>query len=139
MGLDLRLLPCESWLVRDGHLWGYSHTILELGSVDEGAWHSFEVTVKPHLVKLPVGQNVSSFVGERVPEGYHKGEPMYGTIRNKDSYGVAYEVVAAQHLLPWLEENFLYDGQPGHGPYHASIVAYVRALLPDTKIVLDWH
>jgi hypothetical protein len=138
MGIDLRLLPCESWHDHDGHLWGYSHTILELGRVREEEWHSFEATVKPHLVKLPADHNIASFVGERIPEGYHKGEHVYGTIRNKDSYGTPYEVVAAQHLLPWLEEHFRYDGQHG-GPYQASIVAYVRTLPADTKIVLDWH
>jgi hypothetical protein len=139
MGLDLRLLPCEHWREKDGRLWGYSHTILDLGGVCEDAWHSFQEVVKPHLVKLPAGHDISSFVGARVPEGTHQGERVYGTIRDKDAYGSPYEVVAAEHLLPWLAEQFQYDGHCGHGPYQASIVAYVRALPADTKIVLDWH
>jgi hypothetical protein len=140
MGLDLRLLPCEHWHERDGKLWGYSHTILDLGGVSEDAWHSFEATVKPHLVKMPAGHDVSSYVGALVPEGsYHAGERIYGTIRDEDAYGTPYEVVSAEHLLPWLVEHFQYDGHLGRGPYQASIVAYIRALPTDTKIVLDWH
>jgi hypothetical protein len=139
VGLDLRLLPCEAWHENDGRLWGYSHTILDLGRVSHAAWDSFEVLVKPHLVKLPAGHDVSSFIGVLVPEGFHKGERVYGTICDKDAYGSPYEFVTAKHLLPWLVEHFKYDGARGHGPYQASIMAYVRALPPDTKIVLDWH
>ena len=140
MGIDLRLLPCEHWNDRnDGHLWGYSHTILDLGRVGEDAWNAFQTSVKAHLVKLPAGHNVSSYVGALVAEGHHKGERIYGTIRDKDAYGEAYMFVEAQHLLPWLEEHFCYDGHRGHGPYQTAIAAYVRALPPNTKIVLDWH
>jgi hypothetical protein len=98
--------------------------------------------VKPHLADMPTEHNVSSFVGARVAEGYHKGESLYGTIRDKDAYGEPYKVVEAQHLLPWLEEHFRYVGDPNGlvgGPYQAAIVAYVRALPAATKIVLDWH
>jgi len=137
MGIDLRLLPCEHW--HDGKLWGYSHTILDLGRIDVDAWNSFQELVKPHLAKLPTGHDISSFVGASVTEGYHKGESTYGTIRAKDAYGEPYEVIAAKHLLPWIEAHFQYDGHLGKGPYQASIAAYVRALPPDTKIVLDWH
>ncbi len=139
MGLDLRLLPCEHWRYESGKLWGFSHTILELGGICEEAWTAFEMQVKPHLEKLPKDHDVSSFVGGRVPEGYHKGEPMYDTLRDKDAYGSPYEAVDARHLLPWLAEHFQYDGHLGRGPYQASIVAYVRALPPTTKIILDWH
>jgi hypothetical protein len=139
MGIDLRLLPCEALHEENGRLWGFSHTILELGRVCHEAHDAFVASVKPHLVKLPAGHDVSSHVGTRVSEGYYKGEPTYGTLRDKDSYGSPYEFVAAKHLLPWLAEHFQYDGDRGHGPYQASIVAYVRVLPPDTKIVLDWH
>jgi hypothetical protein len=139
MGLDLSLLPCEHWREENGRLWGYSHTILDLGRVCQDAYLSFEKMVKPHLAQMPAGHDVSSFVGALVPEGnYYAGERIYGTIRDKDAYGTPYVVVTAQHLLPWLEEHFCYDGNRG-GPYQTSIVAYVRALPPDTKIVLDWH
>jgi len=138
MGLDLRLLPCEHWHVSDGRLWGHSHTILDLGGVSHDDYLAFEKMVKPHLSKMPVGHDVTSYVGARVAEGYYQGEPIYGTIREKDSYGSPYEVVSPQHLLPWLEEHFRYDGHRG-GPYQTAIAAYVRALPPDTKIVLDWH
>lgn len=140
MGIDLRLLPCESWDDRNpnARLWGFSHSILELGGVCKEAWDAFETMVKPHLMKLPTDHSVSSFVGDVVPEGHHKGEPMYGTIRAKDAYGAAYEYVTARHLLPWIEEHFRYNGDRG-GPYQAAIVAYVRVLPPDTKIILDWH
>lgn len=140
MGIDLRLLPCERWHEQqDGTLRGYSHTILDLGDISQEAHLSFEALVKPHLAKMPPGHNVTSFVGARVPEGYYKGERIYGTICAADAYGSPYEVVAAEHLLPWLAEHFQYDGHLGHGPYQASIVAYVRVLPPETKIVLDWH
>jgi hypothetical protein len=139
MGIDLRLLPCEHWHEVDGKLWGYSHTILELGSIWEEAWHAFQTMVKPHLVRMPASHNVTSFVGARVDEGYYKGEGIYGTIRDKDAYGAPYEVVVAEHLLPWLAEHFKYDGGSGCGPYQTSIVAYVRGLPPNTKIVLDWY
>lgn len=139
MGLDLRLLPCESWLdQQNGRVWGFSHTILNLGSIGDFEWHSFQKLVKPHLAGMPVGHNVASFIGARIPDGHHKDETTYGTIRDKDAYGETYKVVEACHLLPWLIENFLYDGASG-GPYQASIVAYVRALPAATKIVLDWH
>jgi len=139
MGIDLRLLPCEHWREENGKLWGYSHTILDLGGICEEAWDAFQELVKPHLAEMPADHDVSSFIGALVPDGYHKGERTYGTIRCKDAYGSPYEVVAAEHLLPWLAEHFRYDGHRGHGPYQAAIVAYVRALPPATKIVLDWH
>jgi hypothetical protein len=139
MGIDLRLLPCEHWREENERVWGFTHTILELGGVGQDDYDAFEKMVKPHLSKMPANHDVSSFVGARVSEGYHQGEPMYGTIRAKDSYGTPYEVVTAQHLLPWLEEHFRYDGHCGYGPYQASIAAYIRALPPDTKIILDWH
>ena len=139
MSLDLRLLPCEHWYEENGRLSGMSSTVLELGSLCDDAWDAFQAQVKPHLVELPAGHDLSSYVGARVPAGFHKGEPMFGTIRAKDAYGSAYEVVAAQHLLPWLTAYFQYDGHLGKGPYQTAIVAYVRALPPDTKIVLDWH
>jgi len=139
MGIDLRLLPCEHWYEKNGRVLGCSHTILELGRVGHDVHDAFETMVKPHLAKMPAGHDILSFVGARVSEGYYKGEPIYGTIRDKDAYGAPYEVVAAKHLLPWIVEHFQYDGHCGYGPYQASIVAYVRALPPDTKIVLDWH
>jgi hypothetical protein len=140
MGLDLRLLPCENWIERDGQkLCGYSHTILELGRVCEDAWNAFQETVKPHLVELPAGHDVSAYTGALVTEGYHKGVKIYGTFRSKDPYGEPFTVVTAQHLLPWIEEHFRYDGRRGYGPYQAAIAAYIRALPPETKIVLDWH
>jgi len=139
MGIDLRLLPCEHWHEQqDGSLWGYSHTILDLGGVSHETHDAFEAQVRSHVVKMPAGHHVTSFVGGRVPEGHHKGERVYGALR-EDAYGTPYEAVAAEHLLPWLVEHFQYDGHLGRGPYQASIVAYVRALPPDTKIVLDWH
>lgn len=139
MGIDLRLLPCEHWHEEDGHTWGYSHTILNLGGVCHEAHRAFEEMVKPHLVRLPEGHDVSSFVGALVPEGYYKDERLYGTFRAKDAYGEPYAFVVAKHLLPWLAGHFQYDGNlRGRGPYQASILAYVRALPPDTKIVLDW-
>lgn len=139
MGIDLRLLPCEAWRENEGQcLWGFSHTLLELGRVFIDAWEAFQVMVTPHLADLPAGHDVSSYVGERVSEGHYKGEPCYGTLRSKDAYGATYQVVEARHLLPWITEHFHYDGQRG-GPYQAAIVAYVGALPPDTKIVLDWH
>lgn len=137
MGLDLRLLPCERWSESNGRVGGYSHTILELGGVGHDDYESFLEMVKPHLADLPVGHDVSSFVGARVPEGHHKGVRVYGTIRSTDAYGVAYKVVEARHLLPWLAEHFRYAGD--RGPYQAAIVAYVRALPAETKIVLDWY
>lgn len=139
MGIDLRLLPCEHWHEENGKVFGFSHTILELGRIYEEAWGAFETMVKPHLAKLPDGHDISSFVGGRVPVGFHKGEPMYDTIRAKDAYGSPYEAVTAAYLLPWIVEHFQYDGRRGHGPYQTAIVAYMRALPPDTKIILDWH
>ena len=142
MGIDLRLLPCEHWRYENGEsgkLWGYSHTILDLGSIWEEAWDAFQTMVKPHLTELPADHDVSSHVGAIVPEGnYYAGEHIYGTIRDKDAYGEPYYAVDAQHLLPWLAEHFQYDGGLGRGPYQTAIVSYVRALPPDTKIVLDW-
>lgn len=139
VGIALRLLPCEHWNVTDGRVWGFSHTILNLGDVDVDAWNVFLVQVKPHLKELPEGHDLSSYVGALVPDGFYKGEKAYGTIRPTDSYGEAYQYVSAQHLLPWLAEHFQYDGHRGYGPYQAAIVAYVRALPPHTKIILDWH
>lgn len=141
MGIDLRLLPCEVWHEMDGSgiVWGYTHTILNLGRVDVTTHEAFDELVRPHVVPMPDGHQISSFVGSRVPEGHYLGECMYGTIRAKDAYGTPYTVVEAQYLLPWLAAYFQYDGNLGKGPYQASIVAYVRALPPDTKIVLDWH
>ena len=139
MGLDLRLLPCEHWSALDRRVWGFSHTILELGRVGHDAYAAFEATVTPHLATMPAGHDVSSFVGARVVDGRHEGEHVYGTIRDKDAYGSPYQFVSARHLLPWLAEHFKYGGHEDYGPYHAAIAAYVRALPPDTKIVLDWH
>lgn len=143
MGVDLRLLPCENWSLQNGRLWGFAHTIhtiLELGDVCEEAWADFQVQVKPHLEELPSDHDVSSHVGAVVSDGHHhQGERTYGTIRATDGYGETYKSVSAQHLLPWLVEHFCYDGSRGYGPYQAAIVAFVRALPPYTRIVLDWH
>ena len=142
MTLNLRLLPCEEWSTATGRLWGYSHSILELGSVSNDAWGAFEASVQPHLVTLPVVHDVASYVGAVVDDGYHKGSRIYGTFRKTDAYGTAYAAVEARHLLPWLEKHFSYGGIRYHearGPYQTAIVAYVRALPPDAKIVLDWH
>ena len=138
MGIDLRLLPCEHWHETNGRVMGLSHTILNLGGVCHEAHSAFEEMVRPHLVKLPEGHDISSFVGARVSDGYYKGERIYGTFQAKDAYGAPYEAVAAKHLLPWLAAHFQYDGYLGRGPYQAAILAYVRALPRDTKIVLDW-
>jgi hypothetical protein len=143
MGIDLRLLPCEHWTESNGRVWGFSHTILELGRMGEGDYEAFEKMVKPHVTKMPVGHDVSSYVGRVIPDGQAKGERYYGKLRDKDAYGTVYEVVTAQHLLPWVEAYFSYDGNDGsgmpYGPYQTAIAAYIRALPPDTKIVLDWH
>jgi hypothetical protein len=137
MGIDLRLLPCEYWREENGRVWGCSHTILDLGRVHRDVHDAFDAMVKPHLVPLPEGHDVTSYVGAVVSEGYYKGERIYGALKD-DAYGESYKAVAAKHLLPWLEKHFCYDGERG-GPYQTSIAAYVRALPPDTKIVLDWH
>lgn len=139
MSIDLRLLPCEHWSVHDKRVWGFSHTVLTLGSVCEEAWNDFQLRVKPYLAELPVDHDITSFVGERLADGHHKGEHVYGRFADKDAYGEAYKAVAAKHLLPWIVEHFQYDGDRGHGPYQASIAAYVRTLPPDTQVVLDWH
>lgn len=140
MGIDLRLLPCEAWHESDGTLWGYSHTILDLGGVGVEEHDAFDEMVRPHVVRLPAGHEITSPVGAVMPEGnYYAGEHVYGRIRDEDAYGRPYEAVAAEHLLPWLAEHFQYDGHLGRGPYQAAIVAYVRALPPETKIILDWH
>ncbi len=141
MGIDLRLLPCEHWREPSEpgqKLWGFSHSILDLGRVCQEAHDAFDKMVKPHLVELPGDHDISSYTGALVAEGYHKDETIYGTLRPKDAYGAPWTFVTAQRLLPWLEEHFRYDGDRG-GPYQTAIVAYVRALPPDTKIVLDWH
>lgn len=137
MGVDLRLLVCEHWILTDnGTVWGYSHTILDLGGVSYEVRQDFEVRVKPYLEPMPAKHNIASFIGsKKTPQS----EPTYGTIREKDAYGTPFMCVSARHLLPWLVEHFKYDGQAGHGPFQASIVAYVRALPAYTKIVLDWH
>lgn len=139
MGIDLRLLPCEFWKMREGRLWGYSHTILDLGRVSHEAHDAFQTMVKPHLAPLPVDHDVTSFVGRLVPDGSCAGERLYGHFRATDAYGEAYKVVDTCHLLPWLEEHFRHDGSNGYGPYQVAICAYLRALPRDTKIVLDWH
>jgi hypothetical protein len=141
VGVDLRLLPCEAWRVMaDGRVWGYSHTILNLGRVSYATHDAFEALVRPHVARLPADHRVSSFVGAIAPDGRHEGERVYGTIRDKDAYGTPYEVVEARHLLPWLAEHFPHRDHYGASDgFRAAIVAYVRALPPETKIVLDWH
>lgn len=139
MGIGLRLLPCEVWFEGPLGLWGFSHTMLELGDVSSEAWEAFQEQVTPHLFPLPRGHHLSSFVGPRMTEGRYKGEHVYGLLGDTDSYGEAYKGVTAQHLVPWLGEHFRYEGAPGNGHHQRAVVAFVRALPPDTKIVLDWH
>lgn len=139
MGLDLRLLPCEVWSEGPSALWGFAHTMLELGAVSSGAWEAFQEQVAPHLAPLPKGHRITSFVGARMTAGLYKGEHVYGPLGDTDAYGKAYKAVTAQHLVAWLGEHFWYEGSPGNGHHQRAVVAFCRALPPDTKIVLDWH
>lgn len=121
MGLDLRLLPIDFF--RQG-LFGYSHTVLTLGSL---SW-DLGADIREHSRRLPDGHDITGYLGGRITDGYHKGERCYGSLVD-DAYGEPYRWLTAKELLPFLEE---------HWPKH-PVTAYVRALPIDGLIVLDWH
>lgn len=125
MGVDLRLLPLGCLHSTLGtSSWGYSHTVLDVPRRRE-LWESID---KLGPVAIPVGSDISSFVGRRVPDGAAEGETMYGRL-DKDSYGTAYTWIKAGDLVVAFFEHL-----PGH-----PVTQYLAALPVDSLVILDWH
>lgn len=123
MGLDLRLLPVEH--DDQEHEWGFSHSILEVGGVDD---HIHDACKR--LPRVPLPMDFSTFVARG-----KDGNPTYGNTQ-RTPYGDKLEAVRAADLANTL------------APFAAALptwfrlrgaVAYLRALPADTKIALYWH
>jgi hypothetical protein len=122
MGLALRLFPIDRlW---NGGTEGFSHTVLELGSI---SWDLGEV-LREKARRLPDGHDISALLAGIIPDGYARGERYYGKL-NTDAYGEPYRWLTARELSIYLDE---------HWPKHPT-TAYVRAMKPDDLVVLDWR
>lgn len=121
MGIDLRLLPLDS---RPPHMLGFSHTVLRVAQ-DYALFERIRA-LRPRSV--PGELHINAFGSARVPDGYAKGEQMYGRLDDTDSYGEAYTWVTAAELVSAFDEYTDPD----------ATVAYVRALEPDNLIILYW-
>lgn len=123
MGLDLRLLPLDSFNGRSG----FSHTVLNVHRHPE-----LYDDLSAAATCIPEGLRLSAYVGSRVPDGHAAGELMYGNLRPTDAYGDRYTWVAASMLAAILAK---------WAP-DAPTTAYVKALpsaTSDPYVVLDWH
>lgn len=117
MGVDLRLLPIDST-----SCW-FSHTVLNVER-DRDLWPEISA-LKP--ARIPDDLRISTYVA-RIPD--RDGETGYGNLDlASDAYGCHYTWIEAGRLTPVIAAR-----QPNH-----PTTAYLRALPPDTLIVLDWH
>lgn len=125
MGLALNLFPIDhlSYGTGPSSCWGYSHTVLRLGSLSWDLGQLINDAAKP----LPDHHNISAYLAARIPDGGMKDERCYGVLA-KDSYGKPYKWITAEALLPFLTK---------HWPKHPA-TAYVCALPSDGLVVLDW-
>jgi hypothetical protein len=122
MGIDLRLLPVDAW--RYTGTAGNCHTILN----PPRDYEMFEDIRDANPTHLPVGHDITSHLGGRIPNGSHAGSPTYGRL-DRDPYGDLYTWLRADVLGPILRKH--YAAHP--------VSSYVTALPPDTMVVLDWH
>ena len=134
MGVDLRLLPvdflsmsltgdvaCHRSFVR----WGFSHTVLTLPG-NRAAWEAFKgIGAEP----VPRTVDVSTWTGQRVPDGSLEGETMYGRLRERDAYDCPFTWLPAAKLKPVLAEFWP----------RSPTTAYIAACPDDMMVILDWH
>jgi len=117
MGMDLRLLPVDSYTGPNG---GNCHTILNCPR----DYDMFEQIRAVGPLQLPAGHDFTAHTGKRNQDG----EPTYGRLTT-DAYGELYTWLRAGILGPILWKH--------HAAHPVS--SYITALPPDTVIVLDWH
>lgn len=127
MGVDLRLLPMDCWIAKDG--WGYSHSIIDLPR-DYICWDDIR-----ELNQHPIGSaKIASFIGRRIPDGKMAGEHCYGDL-TEDAYGDPYKFVLAAQLGPVLEAA----AKRHDSPRMRAAAAFVLASEPGRMFILDWH
>lgn len=135
MGIDLQLLPMDAYFPNDREKsgeggWGYSHSMLEVPR-DYILYDSLRAC--PSLVEIPPKWDISTFATGTVPDGSSEGETMYGT-GMKNPYGSRLTWCRAGDLYKRIVESksaFLRTEEPW--------AQFVRAMKPDTMIILYWH
>lgn len=126
MSLGLNLFPINHLHYGDGphSCWGFSHSILTLGSLPWEVGQQINTLAKP----LPDRHQITGYLGGRLAEGPSKGDRHYGLF-DKDCYGETYKWIAVRDLRPLLAKYW---------PKHPA-TAYVVAMPDDDFVVLDWH
>lgn len=127
MGLDLRLIPIGQLKKhRSGNvnLVMSAKSLLDIGRVDWDLGRKMHEAATP----LPKDHDIWGPSGAVIEEGDHEGERCYGKLV-ADAYGTAYHWMTAKKLLTFLKK---------HWPKH-PVTAYVKALPPNYRVVLDWH
>lgn len=126
MSLGLNLFPIEQLHYGAGtsSCWGFSHSVLSLGSLPWDVGEQINATAKP----LPDHHSITGYLGSRLAEGLSKGDRHYGRF-DKNCFGEPYTWIAARDLRPILTK---------HWPTHPA-TAYVAAMKDDDFVVLDWH
>ena len=126
MSLELRLHPIDALRITatptGEDVWGFSHTILQVRA--PAAVHAVEaMAAEP----LPAGHSITAYLAGTVRDGTDVGEKMYGTF-DETPYGDPFTWVRAGALAEVLAQ---------HAPDEPT-TAYVKALAPETRIVLGW-
>lgn len=121
VSIELRLYPVDRWR---GGIEGTCHTILNAPQ----NYDLFDDIRALSPDPLPAGHCFTGWIGDRLKDGPYEGEPVYGRL-GSDSYGKPLTWLRAEELGVQLSKHF-----PSH-----PVTAFVRALSPDTMVVLDWH
>lgn len=133
MGIDLRLLPIDGSFQQGDKIHAYSHTVLELGRIRYATMAPLLDATCPN--RIPKTHVVSCFVAQR-PDG----ELGYGELGQKDAYGNDYQWAPAGALVLALAAAVERDDKQEVPWLRAKpALAYLKALLPTTFVVLDWH
>ena len=143
MGIDLSLMPMDA-LHRPDPLdhertwysppkrgsnnklwWGFSHTLLELPR----HYEMYDAIRERCAVRLvPAERSITCFRA-RIPDGSWKDEAGYGMLPIEDPYGDPFT---------WAPAGGLAEVLTAFCPT-APTTAYVKALDPETLIILYWH
>lgn len=120
MGVDLKLLPIDY----DDGSWGFSHSIIRV----ERDYELFDqIRDLPKQGHPP--ENFTSYLST-IPSGSMRGESCYGPTK-QDCYGCNLYCVRAGDFANIRLRR-------GTSKQVRAVLAYVRALDPDTRIVPYW-
>jgi hypothetical protein len=123
MGVDLRLLPVD----HESDRLSFSHTVLDLAVRRD--WFERLDAMTDSRLGSDAPDDFSCYVAHHEPPCEETG---YGSKVN-DAYGRRLRCLRAKDIVASAA-----DFPPDHAK-NKAVLAYLAALPPDTKVVLDWH